>query len=162
MALGHTDKMVVFSTFRVFFEEVMRPWLRQINVDSLLFCGGSKTQQQSALRNFHADEECKILLVVKSAGSEGLNLQYDANVCVIMDPHFNLALDEQAAQRIDRIGQVKEVIVRKLYMEGSIDEAMRLMQEEKQLAIEAWGTKKHEGRSLEIHGLFLARRDTVQ
>ncbi len=101
------------------------------------------------------------MLIVKSAGSEGLNMQFDANTCIVLEPHFNAAMDEQAAQRIDRIGQEKEVIVRKLYMEGSIDEAMRLMQHDKQNTINAW----HGGdgiRSMAVHGLFLSKRDTVQ
>ncbi len=158
--LGKTDKMIIFSTFKVFLEKIMLPWLDQLDIDALLFCGGSRVAQQKILSEFAKSPSIKILLIVKAAGSEGLNMQFDANVCIIMDPHFNMALDEQAAQRIDRIGQEKEVIVRKLYMEGSIDEAMRIMQHEKQAGINAWNGG--EGvRSIESHGMFLSTRDTV-
>jgi SNF2 family DNA or RNA helicase len=158
--LAPNDKMIIFSTYKVFLEHVMAPWLEQIGIQSLLFCGGARTKQQRVLSEFRKESSIKVLLIVKSAGSEGLNMQFDANTCLLMDPHWNLALDEQAAQRIDRIGQTKEVIVRKMYMEGSIDEAMRIMQQEKQLGIDAWhgeGT-----RSMQTHGLFLSKRDTVQ
>lgn len=155
-----TDKMIVFSTFKVFLERVMTPWLDQIGIQSVLFCGGSRPKQQRVLDDFRKNQSIKVMLIVKSAGSEGLNMQFDANRCIIADPHFNMALDEQAAQRIDRIGQTKEVIVRKLYMEGSIDEAMRIMQHEKQVNVNAW---TGDGvRTMQTHGLFLSKRDTVQ
>jgi len=159
--LKKNDKMIIFSTFKVFFSEIMQPWLEQIGIESLMFCGGSRSKQQSVLKEFRTCSNIKVLLIVKSAGSEGLNMQFDANVCIIMDPHFNLAVDEQAAQRIDRIGQEKEVIVRKLYMKGSIDEAMKLMQTEKQINIEAWNGGGEGVRSIQTQGLFLSKRDTV-
>ncbi len=158
--LGKGDKMIIFSTFKVFLERIMLPWLDQIDIEALLFCGASRVAQQKILAEFAKTESIKILLIVKAAGSEGLNMQFDANVCIIMDPHFNMALDEQAAQRIDRIGQEKEVIVRKLYMEGSIDEAMRIMQHEKQEGINAWNGGEGK-RSIESQGMFLSTRDTV-
>lgn len=159
--MPQTDKMLVFSTFKVFLVKIMQPWLDQIGVSSLVFSGGSASAQRRALEEFRNDPTIRVLLLVKMAGSEGLNMQFDASTCIIMDPHFNLALDEQAAQRIDRIGQTKEVVVRKLYMKGSIDEAMRIMQDEKQADIEAWTTSTG-ARSLQGHGLFLSKRDTVE
>jgi len=155
-----TEKMVVFSTFRVFLEKVMFKWLRQIGIKSTVFCGGSKAQQQRALEAFEKDPELRVLLVVKGAGSEGLNL-VSASICIIMDPHFNAAMDEQAAQRIDRIGQTKEsVIIRRLYMRGSVDEAMKMLQQDKQGDAKSWSGNTGM-RSLKTQGLFLAKRDTV-
>jgi SNF2 family DNA or RNA helicase len=155
------EKMVVFCTFKMFFQYIMQPWLDQIGYESLIFCGGNRKKQQETLKEFKKSKHIKVLLIVKSAGSEGLNMQFDSNVCIIMDPHFNLAVDEQAAQRIDRIGQEKEVIVRRLFMEGSIDEAMNLMQKEKQTNIDAWSGKGNAARSIQIQGLFLSKKDTV-
>lgn len=152
-------KMLVFCSFRKFFERTMGPWLDQIGVGYRLFCGNSKKRQERALRDFDRLPDVRVLLIVKAAGSVGLNLQHATNVCIIMDPHFNAALDEQAAQRIDRIGQTEEVIVRKLFMQGSIDEAMRLMQQDKQRGIEA---SKRGNMSFKSSGLFLSKRDTVE
>jgi SNF2 family DNA or RNA helicase len=77
-----------------------------------------------------------------------------------MDPHFNEALDEQAAQRIDRHGQKHVVVVRKLYMRGSVDEAIRTMQEKKRIQVAAW-TQGENKRTLDAIGLFLQQNDTV-
>jgi len=159
--LKQYQKIVVFSTFKTFLKDIMQPWLRQIGILSALFCGGSRSSQENALKTFEKEEDVRILLIVKTAGAEGLNLQKMANICVIMDPHFNLALDEQAAQRIDRIGQEKEVIVRKLYMEGSVDEAIKKMQDVKQIDIDAWN-RKDDVKTIRTHGLYLQKYDTVK
>ena len=159
------QKMVVFSTFRVFLTAIMKPWLNQMGIRSVIFCGGSKRDQQLALKRFDEEEDVRVLLIVKGAGAEGLNLQRNCHVCFIMDPHFNSAMDEQAAQRIDRIGQQEEVIVRRLFMQGSIDEAMRQMQHGKRDVVESWvpstTAKENSQRSLEAQGLYLEKYDTV-
>lgn len=157
------QKVVVFSSFKQFLTKIMRPWLTQMGVTSAVFCGGSKADQQRALHVFETDESVRVLLVVKGAGAEGLNLQRASHVCFIMDPHFNNATDEQASQRIDRIGQEHEVIVRKLFMAGSIDEVMREMQRNKQKNADAWLVNNNHGvRALEAQGMFLKQFDTVE
>ena len=155
-------KIVVFCTFRVFLEKMMRKWLKQIGVRSAIFSGGSKSYQRQALEAFEHDDTVRVLLIVKGAGSEGLNL-HCASICIIMDPHFNLAMDEQAAQRIDRIGQqTSEVIIRRLYMRGSIDEAMKMLQNDKQSEVKSWKSgASGSARSLKAQSLFLQKRDTV-
>jgi len=161
--LKQHDKIVVFCSFKVFLEHIMQPWLDQIGVESVIHCGNGRKKQKQAIKTFHDDPLTRVLLIVKQSGAEGLNLQVASNVCVIMDPHFNTALDEQAAQRIDRLGQKKEVIIRKLCMEGSIDEAMKMMQKNKLETTEAW-LKKHSNekkRNLESHSMFLSKYDTV-
>lgn len=162
MLLAHpsSSKMLVYSSYKSFLQDVMEPWLDSLGIPCLLFCGASRKEQGRILKDFQNEPDIRVLLVVKTAGSEGLNLSC-ANLCVIMDPHFNAALDEQAAQRIDRIGQEKEVIVRKLYMEGSIDEALRIMQREKLEASESWTSTTKGMKSLKVQGLFLEERDTV-
>ena len=155
------EKFIVFCTFRVFLEAIMQPWLTQIGIKSIIFSGGSKKAQQEALRCFNEDQDVRAMLIVKSAGAEGLNLQHASGVCIIMDPHFNIALDEQAAQRIDRIGQRRDVIVRRLFMQGSIDEAMRVMQEHKTNNVDAWLRNKTTGRSIDMQKQFLRTFDTV-
>jgi SNF2 family DNA or RNA helicase len=156
-------KMLVFCTFRTFLNTIMRPWLQQLGINSLIFSGGmTQKSRDQILERFRSDSTIDILLLVKAVGAEGLNLQDVCHHCIIMDPHFNTALDEQAAQRIDRLGQMNsEVIIRRLFMKGSIDEAMRIMQQQKVETIDSWvgaGTGK---KTLEIHSLFLKKYDTV-
>ena len=159
--LQNNDKIVVYCTFKVFLKEIMQQWLDQIGIDSVLHAGGSRYEQKKAIDQFHKDKNIRVLLIVKQSGVEGLNLQYAANVCVIMDPHFNEAVDEQAASRVYRIGQTKDVIIRKLYMAGSIDEALKIMKEKKVVISEDWTKKKENKLSLENQRLFLQEYDKV-
>jgi SNF2 family DNA or RNA helicase len=155
-------KMLVYCTFRTFLATIMKPWLQQLGIGSLIFSGGmTQKSREQVLSRFRSDSTIDILLLVKAVGAEGLNMQDVCHHCIIMDPHFNTALDEQAAQRIDRLGQNnEEVIIRRLFMKGSIDEAMRIMQQEKIETVDSWvlGTGK---KSLETHSLFLKKYDTV-
>jgi SNF2 family DNA or RNA helicase len=156
------EKLVAFSTYRRFLEQLMGPWLTQIGVPWLIFSGGNHKEQDKVLQAFQELPEYRVLLVVKSAGSEGINLTM-AGISIIMDPHFNKALDSQAINRIDRIGQTRpEIIVRKLYMDGSVDMAMKMLQDDKQTNIASW---KEGGdaskRAVKAQGLFLEQRDRV-
>lgn len=161
------SKMICFCSFKQFLIQIMKPWLKTLGIKSLLFYGSTAKEQDRVLNEFHNNPNKRVLLIVKKAGSEGLNLQKAANLCVIMDPHFNKAGDEQAAQRIDRIGQEKEVIVRRLFMKGSIDEALMVMQQNKDAENKAWmetgggGGGNGKKKTLETQGLFLEKYDLV-
>lgn len=156
------EKIVVFSSFRAVIEDVIQPWLEDIGVQSVLFAGGSRKEQEAAAAEFERNRQCRVLLVIKSAGGVGQNFQYASNVCVILDPHFNEALDEQVASRVHRVGQAKEeVIIRKYLMRGSIDEAMRNMQVAKSEDIAAWMSGKKTA-GYKMQGLFLNKYDTVK
>lgn len=59
---------------------------------------------------------------MKAAGV-GLNLTA-ANNIFLVDPWWNPAVEEQAIDRVHRIGQTKDVNVIRFLMEGSIEERM--------------------------------------
>ena len=64
------------------------------------------------------DESLKVLLVQISAGGTGLNLQHYDTV-YFTAPNWNPSLEQQDIARVHRIGQKKNVKVRKFIM-GSI------------------------------------------
>merc|ERR1712087_1006292 len=55
------------------------------------------------------------------AGAAGLNLMA-ANYCFLIDPAENSAIEEQAIDRIHRIGQTRPVFVKRLIIKDSIEE----------------------------------------
>lgn len=69
-------------------------------------------------------------MVSITAGSEALNLTM-ANRCIIYEPWWNAAVEEQAFGRVNRIGQEKETHCVRLFAEGTVDERMNELQEEK-------------------------------
>ena len=64
------------------------------------------------------------------AGGTGLNLTA-ADVVIHFDPWWNLAAQNQATDRVHRIGQKNVVTVYKLIMKNSIEEKILKLQENK-------------------------------
>ncbi len=131
-------KFIVVCSFRGFFYHIMAPWLSGLGVRHRTLCGETRARQNRALAEFRTPAlGVRVLLVVKSTGAFGLNLQDAASVCVVMDPHFNAAVDDQATHRIDRIGQLRPVVIQRYLMADSIDVAIRDIQVSKQTDIDA-------------------------
>jgi SWI/SNF-related matrix-associated actin-dependent regulator of chromatin subfamily A3 len=81
----------------------------------------------AALEN---DPECTILLASLAVCSVGLNL-VAANQAILADTWWAPAIEHQAIDRIHRLGQKKETTVFRLVMNGSIEERVLDIQEEK-------------------------------
>ena len=64
------------------------------------------------------------------AGGVGLNLTA-ADYVFMLDPWWNPAVEEQATDRVHRIGQSKEVTVYKLICKGTIEEKIVELQKKK-------------------------------
>lgn len=156
------EKAIVFCTFKEFFTNIFKPWLTSIGVESVLFAGGEdKRFQKVALASFNDDDDVRVMMIVKQAGGEGLNLQAKCRTVFVMDPHFNSAVDEQAIKRIDRIGQTRDVCVKKLVIKDSIDELFMKLQEQKNKQIESF-TKNKEDKSFTVIGAnFILKDDKI-
>ena len=92
--------------------------------------------RQDMIDDFTADDSVKVFLLSTRAGGMGINLTA-ADTVIIHDLDFNPTSDLQAEDRCHRIGQKKPVTVYKLVTEGSVDESIYQMQEEKKRMIGA-------------------------
>ena len=82
---------------------------------------------------FQAGEAALFLISLK-AGGLGLNLTA-ADYVIHMDPWWNPAVEDQAADRAHRIGQTRPVTVYRLVTADTIEEKIvRLHQEKRELA----------------------------
>ncbi len=78
--------------------------------------------------------EGELFLISLKAGGSGLNLTA-ADYVIHMDPWWNPAVEDQASDRAHRIGQQRPVTIYRLVMEGSIEEQIiKLHQEKRDLA----------------------------
>ncbi|XP_067896832.1 transcription termination factor 2 isoform X3 [Heterodontus francisci] len=76
----------------------------------------------------------QVMLVSLCAGGVGLNL-IGGNHLFLLDMHWNPALEEQASDRIYRVGQCKNVTVHRFVCEGTIeDKVFELQEKKKELA----------------------------
>lgn len=77
--------------------------------------------RESLCQQFNSDPSIFCCLLTTKVGGFGLNLT-GANRVVILDPDWNPANDNQAVDRVCRIGQKRDVIVYRLVTVGGIEE----------------------------------------
>ena len=80
--------------------------------------------------NAFNNDDTPVFLISLKAGGTGLNLT-GADVVIHYDPWWNQAVQNQATDRVHRIGQTKVVSVYKLIAKGTIEERIVKMQENK-------------------------------
>ncbi|XP_061648178.1 transcription termination factor 2 isoform X1 [Phyllopteryx taeniolatus] len=79
-------------------------------------------------------KEPQVMLVSLCAGGVGLNL-VGGNHLFLMDMHWNPALEDQACDRIYRVGQRRDVTIHRFECEGTVEQKIsRLQAKKKQLA----------------------------
>ena len=85
---------------------------------------------------FQDDSGPPVMLISLKAGGTGLNLTAADHV-FLMDPWWNPAVEDQAADRAHRIGQDKPVTVYRLVAKDTVEEGILALQERKRRIAEA-------------------------
>ena len=129
------DNALVFSQYAEF-GRMLQPYLTAIGCQVLFLHGGTAKKQRDAMvaRFQEADEPLLFLLSLK-AGGTGLNLTA-ANHVIHVDRWWNPAVEEQATDRAFRIGQRRDVQVRKFVCVGTLEERIDAMIEQKKALAE--------------------------
>jgi len=126
-ALGPTDKLVVFSSFTKFLKLAMAAVRGSEEAHGRFVCmldgSMSRAQRQTSQRAIQEDPSCRILFASLKAGGVGVNLT-SANHLILLDPWWNPAAEEQAVDRIYRIGQSRPVCVTRFVIANSIEDRM--------------------------------------
>ena len=133
-------RTIVFSQW-VSMLLLIEPFLQQAGIRYSLYHGGMPHKhREHSLAQLRAGD-VEVLLVSLKCGSLGLNLTSASRV-VLIDPWWNPAVEDQAIDRVHRIGQLRDVQVYKLTVRGSVEERILDLQEKKrQLAKEALNTE---------------------
>ena len=133
-SMTHNDassKCVVFSQFLgtldIAGQELTARGVKYARVDGNM----KQYQRADAIHSFTNDPDVCVLLLSMRAGAAGLNLMA-ANYCFLLDPATNSAIEEQAIDRIHRIGQTRPVTVKRFIMKDSVEE--RVLQNRRALA----------------------------
>jgi SNF2 family DNA or RNA helicase len=127
-----TDKCVVFSQWTSMLD-LIETRLQSEGFGCARLDGECNAQQRAeAIRSFTESPATDIFvfLVSLKAGGVGLNL-VRANHTFMMDSWFNPSVEEQACDRIFRIGQTKPTFSHKVLIAGSVEERILKMQEKK-------------------------------
>ena len=126
--ISENHKILVFSSFVKQLELIEKEINHQKWQYSKLT--GTTINREEEIRKFQEDPETRIFLISLKAGGTGLNLTA-ADYVFITDPWWNPAAENQAIDRAHRIGQDKKVFVYRYITEGSIEEKIQILQEEK-------------------------------
>jgi SNF2 family DNA or RNA helicase len=128
------ERALVFSQF-VRHLEIARAAATAAGVTSLQLDGSTPAEQRRSLvERFQAGEVDAFFLSLK-AGGTGLNL-VRASYVVHLDPWWNPAVEDQAADRAHRIGQTQPVTVVRLVAEDTLEEQILELHAHKRALIE--------------------------
>jgi hypothetical protein len=108
------------------------PSPRSLTVVSLFCLSRSLNQKQRevVLHQFKTDPSVTLLLISLKAGGVGLNL-VSASCVFFIDAWWNPAVEQQAIDRVHRIGQTRTVRVKRFVIIDSVEERILEMQERK-------------------------------
>jgi SNF2 family DNA or RNA helicase len=130
------DKALIFTQYAEF-GRMLQPYLAARTGCPVLFLhGGTSRKQRDALvAQFQEADEPVLFLLSLKAGGTGLNLTA-ANHVIHVDRWWNPAVEEQATDRAFRIGQRRDVQVRKFVCVGTLEEKIDAMIEQKKALAE--------------------------
>ena len=126
VAEGH--KALVFSQWTAFLD-LIEPHLHAASI-AFVRLDGSTVDRAGVASRFQDENGPPVMLVSLKAGGTGLNLTAADHV-FLMDPWWNPAVEDQAADRAHRIGQDRPVLVYRLVAEETVEERIQALKEAK-------------------------------
>ncbi len=130
------DKALCFTQYAEFGRMLQPHLAARLGCPVLFLHGGTtKTQRDALVMTFTEMEEPALFLLSLKAGGTGLNLTAASHV-IHVDRWWNPAVEDQATDRAFRIGQQRNVQVRKFVCVGTLEERIDAMIEEKKALAE--------------------------
>ncbi len=120
-------RVLIFSQFTRFLSRVA-DLLQGAGIEHAYLDG--RTKNRDAAINRFKNGSVPVFLVSLKAGGFGLNLT-EADYCILLDPWWNPATEQQAIDRTHRIGQTKNVMVYRMVARETIEEKVMALKEEK-------------------------------
>lgn len=139
-----STKFVVFSQWTSFLDLVQTQMSKHGISYARLDGKMNSTKRDAAMERLSSDASCKVLLASLSVCSVGLNL-VAANTVILSDSWWAPAIEDQAVDRVHRLGQLRPCKVLRLVVEQSVeDEVLGIQAKKRKLTSMAFGEK--EGR----------------
>ncbi|EPZ34419.1 Helicase domain-containing protein [Rozella allomycis CSF55] len=146
------EKTIIFSQWTSYLS-LLEYQLLEAKIKFIRFDGSlSREDREIAIDKFNRDSSIKVFLISLRAGGVGLNLTSASRV-YIMDPWWNPSVEDQAIDRVYRIGQKKPVNTFRYVIKDSIEEKLLEIQKNKaELAAQTLMDKKSTRDNLEVKG----------
>jgi SNF2 family DNA or RNA helicase len=117
-----------------------------------------QAHRENHIRTFRTDPGVNVFLVSMKAGGLGLNLTTASHV-FLLDPWWNPATEDQAIDRVHRLGQVRPVVVTRFVVKDTIEERILELQQKKKQLAQGVMMRNKELRQIRIEELRLLFRD---
>ena len=131
--IANRNKVVIFSQFTSMLN-LIKEWC-EMEKYKYFYIDGQTTRRQKEIDAFEKANEGVFLISLK-AGGVGLNLT-SAHYAIIFEPWWNPFAEQQAEDRIFRIGQKQDVIIYKMIVTNSIEEKILNLQNSKKELFES-------------------------
>ncbi|MDZ8092244.1 MAG: SNF2-related protein [Nostoc sp. DedQUE05] len=139
--LAESDRALIFTQFAEW-GKLLKPYLEKQLGREIFFLYGStsKKQREEMIDRFQHDPQGPPIMILSlKAGGVGLNLTR-ANHVFHFDRWWNPAVENQATDRVFRIGQTRNVQVHKFVCTGTLEEKIHdMIESKKQLAEQVVG-----------------------
>jgi superfamily II DNA or RNA helicase len=133
-AMDCGSRTLVFSQFTSLLA-IIRRWLDAAAIP-YEYLDGATQDRLERVNRFNRDPAIPVFLLSLKAGGQGLNLT-GADRVILYDPWWNPAVEDQAADRTHRIGQVRHVSSLKLVVRNSVEERILALQAQKRQLFDA-------------------------
>ncbi|MEH2231188.1 MAG: DEAD/DEAH box helicase [Nostoc sp.] len=164
--LAEGDRALIFTQFAEW-GKLLKPYLEKKLGQEIFFLYGStsKKQREEMIDRFQHDPQGPPIMILSlKAGGVGLNLTR-ANHVFHFDRWWNPAVENQATDRVFRIGQTRNVQVHKFVCTGTLEEKIHdMIESKKQLAEQVVGAGEEwltEMDTDQLRNLLLLDRSAV-
>ncbi|OGF44431.1 MAG: helicase SNF2 [Candidatus Firestonebacteria bacterium RIFOXYC2_FULL_39_67] len=157
------ERVLIFTQFKEI-TEPLKEYLETIfKHKGLVFHGSTPVnERKDIVEKFQGHEYVPFMVLSIKAGGVGLNLTA-ANHVIHFDRWWNPAVENQATDRVFRIGQKKNVIVHKFITRGTLEEKIDAMLQEKsnlsneiiQSSNASWITEMNNDKLMNLFSLSL-------
>jgi superfamily II DNA or RNA helicase len=128
-------KVVVFSQFVQLLRRI-RPQIEAAYPDvQIMELTGESRDRAKPVEAFQTAKGPAVILVSLRAGGTGITL-HAADYVFLLDPWWNPAVENQAVDRVHRIGQARRVFVYRMITQGTIEERIQQLKREKRALFE--------------------------
>ena len=140
-ALESGHKVVVYSQYLDMLA-IISEYLKDEKIDHEVLTG-STTNRGRVIERFQKDPNCRVFCASLLAGGIGIDLT-SANVVIHYDRWWNASKENQATDRVHRIGQNRNVQVLKLVTRDTLEERIDQLIKSKQALFEKFMDKDEE------------------
>lgn len=124
------DKTIVFCSFTTMFD-ILEKYIGEKGINYCRVDGSMDVNDRfDVISKFKSDPNISVMLLSLKAGNMGLNLTC-ANRVIFLDSWWNGSIEDQAVDRVHRIGQEKKVKVSRIVISNTIEQRILELQKVK-------------------------------